>query len=172
GRCRRIRCVRGRGDAWSGERGVRVRSAVLDDQRDRGDRRAARAAGADPARRYRADADRDDGAGGRVSEVRRIEDAEVGRLLREQIDDHNIRITGIAEWHPITFVVDDEHGEIVAGVDGWEWGGSCFVNALWVREDRRGDGLGSALMDAMEEAARDLGCRQMVLETHSFQAPA
>ena len=107
-----------------------------------------------------------------MSEVRRIEDAEVGRLLREQIDDHNIRITGIAEWHPITFVVDDEHGEIVAGVDGWEWGGSCFVNALWVREDRRGEGLGSALMDAMEEAARDLGCRQMVLETHSFQAPA
>ena len=107
-----------------------------------------------------------------MSEVRRIEDAEVGRLLREQIDDHNIRTTGIAEWHPITFVVDDEHGEIVAGVDGWEWGGSCFVNALWVREDRRGDGLGSALMDAMEEAARDLGCRQMVLETHSFQAPA
>jgi GNAT superfamily N-acetyltransferase len=107
-----------------------------------------------------------------VSEVRRIEDAEVGRLLREQIDDHNIRTTGIAEWHPITFVVDDEHGEIVAGVDGWEWGGTCFVNALWVREDRLGEGLGSALMDAMEEAARDLGCRQMVLETHSFQAPA
>lgn len=107
-----------------------------------------------------------------MSAVRRVEDAAVGRLLRERIDDHNIRTTGIAVWHTITFVIDDENGRLAGGVDGWEWGGSCFVNALWVREDRRGKGLGSALMDAMEDAARHLGCRQMVLETHSFQAPA
>jgi GNAT superfamily N-acetyltransferase len=107
-----------------------------------------------------------------MSDVRRIEDEAVGRMLRERIDLHNIETTGIVEWHPLTFVVDDEHGRLAGGVDGWEWGGSCFVNALWVREDCRGKGLGSALMDAMEAEARNLGCRQMVLETHSFQAPA
>jgi GNAT superfamily N-acetyltransferase len=106
-----------------------------------------------------------------MSDVRRIEDEAVGRQLRERIDLHNIETTGISEWHPITFVVNDDNGELAGGVDGFEWGGTCFVNSLWVREDRRGEGLGSALMDAMEEAARDLGCRQMVLETHSFQAP-
>ena len=76
------------------------------------------------------------------------------------------------ERHPITFVVTDDDGELVGGIDGWEWGGACFVNALWVRDDRRGEGIGSALMDAFEAEARRLGCRQMLLETHSFQAPA
>jgi GNAT superfamily N-acetyltransferase len=107
-----------------------------------------------------------------MSDVRRIEDEAVGRMLRERIDLHNIETTGITEWHPLTFVVDDEHGRLEGGVDGWEWGGTCFVDSLWVREDCRGKGLGSALMDAMEAEARTLGCRQMVLETHSFQAPA
>jgi len=46
------------------------------------------------------------------------------------------------------------------------------VKSLWVREDRRRSGLGTALMQAMEADARRLGCTQMVLETHSFQAPA
>ena len=45
------------------------------------------------------------------------------------------------------------------------------MNSLWVRDDRRGAGLGTALMDAMEADARRLGCTLMVLETHSFQAP-
>ena len=107
-----------------------------------------------------------------MSDVRRIEDEAVGRQLRERIDLHNIETTGISEWHPITFVVNDDNGELAGGVDGFEWGGTCFVNALWVREDRRGEGLGSTLMDAMEAEARSLGCRQIVLETHSFQAPA
>lgn len=104
--------------------------------------------------------------------IDRSNDPGVGRRLRERIDEHNLETTGIREWHPITFVVNDDDGELAAGADGWEWGGSCFVNALWVREDRRGEGLGSALMDAMEAEARRLGCRQIVLETHSFQAPA
>jgi GNAT superfamily N-acetyltransferase len=106
------------------------------------------------------------------ADVHRVDDPAVGRLLRDRIDLHNIETTGITEWHPLTFVVRDDDGELAGGVDGWEWGGSCFVNALWVRGDRRGTGLGTALMDAIEEEAARLGCRQVVLETHSFQAPA
>ena len=95
----------------------------------------------------------------------------IRRLLRDRIDQHNMDITGIREWHPITFVVKDDDGEPAAGIDGWEWGGACYVSSLWVRDDRRGEGIGSALMDAFESEARRLGCRQIVLETHSFQAP-
>jgi GNAT superfamily N-acetyltransferase len=104
--------------------------------------------------------------------IERSTEPGVRRLLSERIDAHNLETTGIRDWHPLTFVVRDASGELAGGVDGWEWGGTCFVNSLWVRDDRRGAGLGTALMDAMEADARRLGCTQMVLETHSFQAPA
>ena len=104
--------------------------------------------------------------------IERVDDPSIGRMLGERIDAHNLASTGISEWHSLTFVVRDGDGQVAAGVDGWEWGGTCFVKSLWVREGRRGSGLGTALMMEMEAEARRLGCTQIVLETHSFQAPA
>ena len=82
--------------------------------------------------------------------IERSTEPDVRRLLSERIDAHNLETTGIRDWHPLTFVVRDASGDLAGGVDGWEWGGTCFVNSLWVRDDRRGAGLGTALMDAME----------------------
>ena len=104
--------------------------------------------------------------------VERTDDPAVGQMLKEHIERFNVATTGITEWHPVTYVVRDDDGELAGGVDGWEWGGTCFVAALWVREDSRGRGIGSALMAALEQEATRLGCHQIALETHTFQAPA
>ncbi len=42
---------------------------------------------------------------------------------------------------------------------------------LWVRADRRGEGLGPTLMDAAEAEAAVRRCDRVVLSTHTFQAP-
>ncbi len=107
-----------------------------------------------------------------MSDVERSLSPEIGPVLKEHINRFNMATTGISDWHPITYTVNDERGDLAGGVDGWEWGGTCYIDALWVREDHRSRGIGSALMEAVESEARRLGCHQLALETHSFQAPS
>lgn len=62
-----------------------------------------------------------------------------------------------------------EGGQVRAGVTGWTWGDCCELQNLWVADDRRGAGLGSALMRAAEDEAHARGCTTIVIFAHSFQ---
>ena len=62
-----------------------------------------------------------------------------------------------------------EDGQIRAGVTGWTWGDCCELQSLWVADELRGGGLGTALMRAAEDEARARGCTTIVIFAHSFQ---
>jgi GNAT superfamily N-acetyltransferase len=104
----------------------------------------------------------------------RIEDdprqAEVA-ALEEQLHRHNLAVTGCDDGRWLAIFVRDETGELMAGLHGWTWGRTGFVRTLWVREDLRGQGLGARLLGAAEREAVRRGCREMQLDTHSYQAP-
>lgn len=93
-------------------------------------------------------------------------------LLEERIDEHNMSHTGITDARLLAVFVRDDHDAVIAGVYGWTWGACCEVQLLWVDAHSRGRGLGTRLLSAAETEARARGARQMVLSTHSFQAPA
>lgn len=60
-----------------------------------------------------------------------------------------------------------EEGIIVAGATGRVEFGRLFVGYLWVREDLRGTGLGSSVLRRIEDAARERGARDSLIETMS-----
>ncbi|MET0153496.1 MAG: GNAT family N-acetyltransferase [Candidatus Binatia bacterium] len=93
------------------------------------------------------------------------------QFLDDRLYEFNASRSGIDDGRLLA-VFARERGRIVAGLYGWTWGGCCHVKLLWVEERRRGGGLGTRLMAMAEREARARGATQMLLETHSFQAPA
>ena len=92
--------------------------------------------------------------------------------LRAALYRFNVEATGVDDGELLVVELLDDAGERVAGLFGWTWGGTGFVDLLHVDAEHRGRGLGSRLLAAAEDEARGRGCRQMVLATHTFQAPA
>ena len=79
-------------------------------------------------------------------------------LLNDGITRFNFAATGVDNGRWLAIFVRDASGQIEAGVHGWTWGQTGFVQTLWVRDDLRGRGLGSQLLDAAEREALRRGC--------------
>jgi GNAT superfamily N-acetyltransferase len=92
--------------------------------------------------------------------------------LNEQLYRHNASVTGCDDGRGLAIFVRDEAGAIVAGLHGWTWARTGFVQTLWVRGDLRGRGLGGRLLTTAEREAARRGCREMQLDTHSYQVPS
>jgi len=99
-------------------------------------------------------------------------DPSVSAELGDAIDAFNMAAVDLYDARDVFAQVRDGDGALVAGVDGWTWGGTCWIEHLWVREADRRDGIGGRLLGAVEREARSRGCGQIGLRTHSFQAPA
>jgi len=92
-------------------------------------------------------------------------------FLEDRLYEYNVERTGIADGRLLAILLRDRDDDLIAGLYGWTWGHCCEIRTLWVDEQWRGQGLGTRLMAAAEAEARARGAVQMVLSTHSFQAP-
>ena len=94
------------------------------------------------------------------------------QYLEDRPYEFNSAVTGITDGELLAIFVRDDKDRIVAGVCGNTWGGCLEIRQLWVDEARRKQGLGTRLFVAAEQEARRRGCRQILLTTFTFQAPA
>src|SRR6185436_1285136 len=92
-------------------------------------------------------------------------------FLDDQINAYNLATTGIPFGGLLACFVRDKAGQIVAGIYGWTWGDCCEIKSLWVHADWRRQRYGTRLLQVAEQEAARRGCAQIVLSTHSFQAP-
>ena len=92
-------------------------------------------------------------------------------FLEDRLYEFNAGTTGIDDGRLLGVFLRDETRAIVAGAAGHTWGDTCELRQVWVAASARGRGLGRRLMAEAEAEAVRRGCRQLVLTTHSFQAP-
>jgi GNAT superfamily N-acetyltransferase len=93
------------------------------------------------------------------------------RALEDGLYGYNVKETGHADGRWLAMFVRDTERRVVAGLSGWTWAGWLKVANLWVREDLRHQGHGSALLQEAEKEAVARGCTRATLDTYSFQAP-
>jgi Acetyltransferases len=80
-----------------------------------------------------------------------------------RIEDRNPKDLGV--------YMEDEKGEMIAGLIGNTHGNWMTVKYLWVSEKLRGQNIGSQILKKAEETAKKRGCKYAFLDTFSFQAP-
>jgi GNAT superfamily N-acetyltransferase len=96
---------------------------------------------------------------------------EIDSFLDDRIYEFNARATGYSDGKLLAGCVRDAHGDVNAGFSGHTWGGCCELSYVWVHERYQGQSVGRRLLEAAEGEARSRECKQVVLATHSFQAP-
>ena len=91
--------------------------------------------------------------------------------LEDRIYEFNVAATGFDDGRYLSVLLKHDDGTIYAGLHGHTWAGICEIKTLWIAESERGKGLGTRLLAAAEEEARQRGCRVMHLASFTFQAP-
>lgn len=92
------------------------------------------------------------------------------RQIVDGVRSFNRTIVGYEPPRSVACFLKDEDGHVVGGAQGDLWGASVHIAGMWVSEDYRGKGYGSALLTAVENYAADHGHLLSYLETTSFQA--
>jgi ribosomal protein S18 acetylase RimI-like enzyme len=98
--------------------------------------------------------------------------SENSKVVHDGITEHQEKLFGEVAQGGLYFFVHDDGGRTVAGVIGyWSSSGWLYVDALWVDEQLREQGFGTRLMNSIEDAAVERGCRYCYLNTMTYQAP-
>jgi GNAT superfamily N-acetyltransferase len=92
-------------------------------------------------------------------------------LLEEQVAAAAVAAAGTGEEQEFGIFVRGDDGRIQAGISALVFGGCCDLQALWVDEELRGQGLGQALMAAAEHEARRRGCGLVVSRAYDLLTP-
>ncbi|KAB2459900.1 GNAT family N-acetyltransferase [Bacillus sp. CH126_4D] len=97
-----------------------------------------------------------------------------GEYIKNKVIQYNMSILSDEvkqQMEQVSFVVKDENGKIFGGVTGTMYFYHLNIDFLWVDDSVRHDGYGSQLLHKIEDIAKEKGCRLILLDSFSFQAP-
>jgi GNAT superfamily N-acetyltransferase len=95
------------------------------------------------------------------------------KTIIDGINSYNLtKVSALTDaWTPLDYVMKNEQGEEIAGIlSGIGYWNGLDIKILWVKEDHRGQGLGSMILKHVETIAIEKGATVAMLDTFSFQA--
>ena len=91
------------------------------------------------------------------------------QALEDGIAAYNMQMAGAVRSYKYVFARSG--GTLSGGVSGSLTGYKFHIRHLWVAELQRRKGIGLQLMEQIEAVAKSHGCKDMFVDTMSFQAP-
>ena len=120
-----------------------------------------------------------------IRPIKPEDDSAIAHIVRTSLAAHGLDIPGTAYFDPeldhlsafyreapgarAYFVMQDCTGRVIGGAGLAEFPAlpaCCELQKIYLVEEAQGMGLGSALLEAVENEARGLGYRRIYLETH------
>lgn len=92
---------------------------------------------------------------------------ELGNLIRA----YNQSKREPSKSEPLNIYVEDQQGNLIAGMVAETFGNWLEIEYLYVQENLRGQGIGSNILNRAEKEARERKCKYSFVNTYQFQAP-
>jgi len=99
-------------------------------------------------------------------------ESQKSQIIGDLIRSYNRSKREVAESESLNLYVEDDSGELMAGLVAETFGNWLEIEYLFVKEDLRGQGIGSQLLQQAESEAKKRNCRYVFVNTYQFQAPA
>ena len=99
-------------------------------------------------------------------------ESQKSQVIGDLIRSYNRSKRETAESEPLNLYAEDDSGELMAGLVAETFGNWLEIEYLFVKEDLRGQGIGSQLLQQAESEAKKRNCRYVFVNTYQFQAPA
>lgn len=91
--------------------------------------------------------------------------------IYSELKKYNLSRCEPSETIPIGVFLEDEKGRKQGGLTGETFGNWLCIRYLWIHENIRGQGIGSSILKAAEQEAKNRGCIYAFVDTFHFQAP-
>ncbi len=98
-------------------------------------------------------------------------ESEKTQQLANLIKEYNRSKREPSRSEPLNIYVEDEQGNLMAGMVAETFGNWLEIEYLYVREDLRGQGVGSRILKMAEKESRERRCKYSFVDTFNFQAP-
>ena len=92
---------------------------------------------------------------------------EIVNLIRE----YNSSNRESSKSELLNIYMEDEQGNILAGMVAETFGNWLEIEYLYVRDDFRGKGIGSKILEKAEKESKSRGCKYSFVNTFNFQSP-
>ena len=99
-------------------------------------------------------------------------ESQKSQIIGDLIRSDNRSKREAAESEPLNIYVEDDSGELMAGLVAETFGNWLEIEYLFVKEDLRAQGIGSQLLQQAESEAKKRNCCFAFVNTYQFQAPA